>query len=72
MRIAFSKEKIKLIYDALELYPHDIQNIRLTYELEPSPFEKEEQQQLINECDEKLNFNLKILKKLRKKLEEWK
>jgi len=71
MRIAFSKDEIELICDALELYPHEIQRIRQTYELEPSPFEKEEQQKLINECDEKLNLNLKILKKLRKKLEEW-
>ena len=72
MKIAFSKNEIELICDALELYPHDIQNIRQTYELEPSPFEKEEQQQLIDECDEKLNLNLKLFKRLRKKLEEWK
>ena len=71
MKIAFSKDEIKLIYDALELYPHEIQRIKITYELEPSPFEKEEQQQLIDECDEKLNLNLKLFKRLRKKLEEW-
>ena len=72
MRIAFSKNEIELICDALELYPHEIQRIRRTYELEPSPFEKEEQQQLINECNEKINFNFKILKRLRNKLREWK
>ena len=39
MRIAFSKNEIELICDALELYPNEIQRIRKTYELEPSPFE---------------------------------
>ena len=72
MRIAFSKDEIEIICEALQDYPHEIQRIRKTYELEPSPFEKEEQQMLINECDEKINFNFKILKRLRNKLGEWK
>ena len=72
MRIAFSKKEVELICDALKYYPYDMLQERKTYELEPSPFSKEKQQEYIKICNDKIDFNNKILFKLDKKLREWK
>jgi len=63
-RISLSKEEIKVIRQALKIFPVDIESRRETYEWEHAPFSFEKRMRLIQECNE----HLEIVKKLEKRL----
>lgn len=63
-RVSLSKEEIKVIRQALKIFPFDIETRRETYEWDHAPFPFKERMRLIQEC----NDHLEIVKKLEIKL----